>query len=295
MHLLLLYTGTPGSGKSLHVARVIRNFLRDGKPVIANFPINPSVRGFEHFSCVANDTLSPDYLYSFAARYWAGRPVREDRILFVVDEAQIIFNARSWSQGDRAAWLRFFSQHRHFGYSCVLVTQFDRMIDRQIRCLAEYEVIHRKVSNIGLKGRIVSVLAGGNLFVSVRVFYGMREKVGSDFFRGSRKLFALYDSYVGFGGDGAALGGAEGRGQGVPDPMAARPVPSLRDRLARLFALPRRGFYEDPSPAEVEPSFGETEQEKGDGPEAPVIQRGPLIETWDAEKALRDWDEAVSQ
>ena len=38
--MIYLYSGTPGSGKSLHTARVIYYSLKRGFPVIANFPIN---------------------------------------------------------------------------------------------------------------------------------------------------------------------------------------------------------------------------------------------------------------
>lgn len=34
------FTGTPGSGKSLHMAMIIDKWLRSGKNVIANFEIN---------------------------------------------------------------------------------------------------------------------------------------------------------------------------------------------------------------------------------------------------------------
>ncbi|HJB49047.1 MAG TPA: zonular occludens toxin domain-containing protein [Candidatus Olsenella excrementigallinarum] len=225
--MLYLYTGTPGSGKSLHVASVIRRALRSSAraslgdrpahPVVANFPINPSTCGYSAFTYVPNDRLTPDYLYEYARLYWRDRPVREDTIYLVVDEAQLLFNSRDWGRGNRSEWIRFLSQHRHFGYCVIFVTQFDRMIDRQIRCLAEYEVKHRKVSNIGLKGRIVSAFALGQLFVAVYVYYGMNEKTDARFFRGYRSLYRLYDSYALFG----AEGGAEGRGTGDPAPMAA--------------------------------------------------------------------------
>ena len=38
--MIYLYSGTPGSGKSLHMARDIMFKLRRGQNVIANFPIN---------------------------------------------------------------------------------------------------------------------------------------------------------------------------------------------------------------------------------------------------------------
>lgn len=240
--MLYLYTGTPGSGKSLHVASVIRRALRSSArasqgrkpahPVVANFPINPSTCGYSAFTYVPNDQLTPDYLYDFARLYWGDRPVREDTIYLVVDEAQLLFNSRDWGRGNRAEWVRFLTQHRHFGYCVIFVTQFDRMIDRQIRCLTEYEVKHRKVSNIGLKGRIVSALALGQLFVAVYVYYGMNQKTDAVFYRGHRSLYRLYDSYALFG----AEGGAEGRGTGDPAPMAA---PARRAREVASLALTR--------------------------------------------------------
>ena len=37
--MITAYTGTPGSGKSLHSIRRILQYLKAGKQVIANFPI----------------------------------------------------------------------------------------------------------------------------------------------------------------------------------------------------------------------------------------------------------------
>ena len=79
------------------------------------------------------------------------------------------------------------------------MAQFDKMLDRQIRALIEYECIHRKVSNFGIWGKIFSLFAGGKLFVCVKVWYPMKEKVGSEFFRAKKKYYQLYDSYADFG------------------------------------------------------------------------------------------------
>lgn len=287
--MLYLYTGTPGSGKSLHVASVIRRALSSSArrsqggipahPVVANFPINPSTCGYDAFTYIPNDRLTPDFLYSFARDYWGGRPVREDTIYLVVDEAQLLFNSRDWGRGNRAEWIRFLSQHRHFGYCVIFVTQFDRMIDRQIRCLTEYEVKHRKVSSIGLKGRVVSAVALGQLFVAVYVYYGMNEKTDARFFCGRPSLYRLYDSYALFG----AQGGAEGRGKGDPGPMAA-PAPGAPEngpaplsRLRSLWAdLNERAFllWARLSAA------GERSEAKREGEDSvPDIPRGPVDAT----------------
>ena len=98
----------------------------------------------------------------------------------VIDECQLMFNARDWNAKGRADWLEFFTLHRHLGYRIILIAQFDRMIDRQVRSLIEYEYIHRKVSNFGIYGKIISLFSLGNLFVSVKIWYPMKEKVGSE-------------------------------------------------------------------------------------------------------------------
>lgn len=158
-----LYSGTPGSGKSLHAMAVIRMALLTGKPVICNFGVNVDLlrpAAAERYIYVGNDQLTPDLLRALSKIWFAGRRVREDQILLVIDEAQILFNARAFQARDRAAWVSFFSQHRKYGYHVLLISQYDRMLDRQIRAMIEYEWVHRKVGNFGLKGWILSLLAG---------------------------------------------------------------------------------------------------------------------------------------
>ena len=87
--------------------------------------------------------------------------------------------------------------HRHYGYDIILVAQFDRMIDRQIRSLIEYEYIHRKVSNYGFRGWFIcAVMLSPRLFISVKVWCPMKEKVGSEFFKCKKKYYSLYDTYL---------------------------------------------------------------------------------------------------
>lgn len=214
---IYLYTGTPGSGKSMHTAKLIMETLRYKRcPVVCNFPINPDTKGYERFTFVENLKLTPDYLYDYARYYWADQPIREDNILLVVDEAQLLFNSRDWGQNDRMAWIEFLSQHRHFGYKVVFIAQFDRMIDRQIRALVEYEYVHRKMGNFGWKGKAIALLCGGELFVCVKRYYGLKEIIGAEYSRKHKKLFRLYDSYSTF----SRIDGAEGAGRsGDPAPM----------------------------------------------------------------------------
>lgn len=195
--MIHLYSGTPGSGKSLHTARDIRDALRIRKmPVIANFDVNHSLRNYDRlFTYLPNDRLDPFFLEDFARNWFAGRKVREDSILLVIDEAQLVFNSRAWQHGQRMDWIQFFSQHRHFGYKVVLIAQFDRMIDRQIRSLIEIETNHRKLGNFGMKGLILSLPFRGRLFLGVSYYYGLKEKVGTCWLLPRRAYFKVYDSY----------------------------------------------------------------------------------------------------
>lgn len=195
--MIHLYSGTPGSGKSLHTARDIRDALRIRKmPVIANFDVNHSLRNYDRlFTYLPNDRLDPSFLEDFARNWFAGRKVREDSILLVIDEAQLVFNSRAWQHGQRMDWIQFFSQHRHFGYKVVLIAQFDRMIDRQIRSLIEIETNHRKLGNFGMKGLILSLPFRGRLFLGVSYSYGLKEKVGTCWLLPRRAYFKVYDSY----------------------------------------------------------------------------------------------------
>ncbi len=198
--MILLYSGTPGSGKSLHTARFIYYQLMFNKPVIANFAINTSyVKHAEQFHYIDNTELSPQYLMDFAKDYFQGKGIKEDSINLIIDEAQMLFNARSWDAKDREAWNKFFTIHRHFGYKIILIAQFDRMLDRQIRSLIEYETKHRKISNFGLKGRLFSfLLLSPTLFIAVRFWYPMKMRIDSEMFRASKKYYRLYDTYLVF-------------------------------------------------------------------------------------------------
>ena len=202
--MITLYSGTPGSGKSLHLASRLYHKMQFSKaPVIGNFRTDYSrikhPRG--HYLYIDNADLTPDKLINFSRNYGAyiGRRPKEDEILLVIDECQIMFNSRSWGQRDRAEWCSFFTQHRKLGYEVVLIAQFDRMIDRQIRSLVEYEWIHRKVSNFGIKGKIISMFCAGKLFVAVKVWYPMKTKVGSEFYLAHKKYYSIYDTFALFG------------------------------------------------------------------------------------------------
>lgn len=199
--MIYLYSGTPGSGKSLHTAHLIYWRLRYGNPVIANFAVDVNkIKNAKKnaFKCVDNDKLTVDFLRKFSNEYFKNHKFKEGAIVLVIDECQLMFNAREWNKQGRSDWLGFFTNHRKYGYDIVLIAQFDRMIDRQIRSLIEYEYVHRKVSNYGLQGKLLSIASGGKLFVSVKMWYPLKERIGSEFFKANKKYYSIYDSYSTF-------------------------------------------------------------------------------------------------
>lgn len=232
--MIELYSGTPGSGKSLHTAKEIRTRLRMHKRVIiGNFYVNTKAisRRKGTYLFVMNDRLTPERLLQFSRKLSAhlDRRLKEGEILLIIDEAQLLFNSREWQNISRNGWLSFFSQHRHYGYDIILAAQFDRMLDRQVRCLIEYEEIHRKVSRFGYIGFFVGLLTNNNLYVAVKRWYPIKERVEGSFFFGSKKLFAVYDSYNHFDAPGQARdqrrrASGDKRGPTTAPPLA---LPSL--------------------------------------------------------------------
>lgn len=195
--MIYLYSGTPGSGKSLHTARVIYWRLRGGKNVLANFEINTeNIKNCKgDFFQIDNEELTPFILRTYSDAYFYNHKFHEGELIVYIDESQILFNAREWNAKLRSEWIGFFSNHRKYGYDIVLVAQFDRMLDRQIRSLIEYEYIHRKVSNYGIQGKVMSLVSGGSLFVSVKMWYPLKERIGSEFFKAAKRYYSIYDSY----------------------------------------------------------------------------------------------------
>lgn len=211
--MIELYSGTPGSGKSFHATQKIYYLLRAKKRVICNYDINlnacrqnffqywfsklfrRNLKGSKRLGefCYKNNAeLTVEFLKEYAKKNHNRR--KEGQTTVVIDECGIIFNPRTFRQSDRLEWIEFFSLHRHYGYNFILISQTDRMIDRQIRGFLEYEHRHRKVNNFGLGGLILSLFCMGSLFVDVKLWYGLREKVGADWIRYSLRISSLYDT-----------------------------------------------------------------------------------------------------
>lgn len=155
-----LFTGFPGGGKSYAATATgiqVADASLGKKTVVANFPIKPKQPMFAKLRKKAkpkesrwiyksNEELTVPFLINLSIE--KGWTKKESSAILIFDEAGIPFNSRSWNRPDRAEWVLFLTQHRKFGYDVIFITQDTSLIDKQIRKLCEFEVIHRKMNNM---------------------------------------------------------------------------------------------------------------------------------------------------
>lgn len=193
--MIEIYTGFVGSGKSYHATKrgvTIADAPKGNRWVIANFPIKPKKRFLAKIPFVKNklkdqynkprwifkqnEDLTVKFLIEKSHEMgWYGT---ESQCLLIIDEAGILFNSRDWNiaPAERKEWIKFLSQSRKFGYDVVFIVQDLRMMDRQIRSLAEYEVQHKKMNNWFLfKLMPVTVFACVSFWNGVRNVRGQLE------------------------------------------------------------------------------------------------------------------------
>lgn len=190
-----LYSGTPGSYKSYHATADIISWLRSGNNVIANFPVNTENyfkrKKIGDFSFVPNSKLTVNYLLDYAKSHH--KQSRKAQTLVVIDEASIMFNARQFDRKDRMEWVNFFANHRHFNFEFILIAQNDRMLDRQIRGLLEYDYKHRALKNWNLAFALLSLVCKG-IFHCVEYWYPCKIKTGTQLKKFNKKIASCYDT-----------------------------------------------------------------------------------------------------
>lgn len=191
--MITLYSGTPGSGKSLNTARLIYERLTYNKKypnVIANFKINEKQIKNKNarFLYYDNSDITVELLAKYCKKYH--KIGIENQTLLVVDECSVKWNARDWSDKSRPLWIKFFQQHRKLGFNIYLITQDDLNLDKQLRNLIEFDIIHRKVNNDKL-GKYFPI----STFVAIKYWYGNNVKLGQEFFIYRKKWGTFYDSY----------------------------------------------------------------------------------------------------
>lgn len=187
------YTGTPGSGKSYHCTKDIIEYLKRGRNVISNFPLNLDFEYKGKFVLLEDDELTVEYLLVFAKMNHSKGC--EGQTLVVVDEAQLKFNSRDWNNKGRSEWCSFFTVHRHLGYEFILSTQNDEFIDKQIRGLVEYNFNHRNLKKTKM-GYIFPFMP--TVFLCKQSWYVNNTKIALNYGFYHQKIGNKYDSYVFF-------------------------------------------------------------------------------------------------
>lgn len=203
-----VYSGVPGSGKSLHAAELLYWKLRTHQTVIANFDINRDIPKLDYscFHFVPNRELTPRFLVDFSNDFFGDRPRKENQICVFIDECALpsLLSNRTWNRPDRPEWITLFQQHRKLGFGpFVLITQDINCIDKAVRAVITHEVNFRKVNDIkGLGSFINLLLLGRPLIVGVKYYLPIKvhskksARTGSEWTLGRKRYFQLYDTFT---------------------------------------------------------------------------------------------------
>lgn len=185
---LYCYTGIPGSGKTYHA---VMDMCHCKSACITNV----HVTGIPETAVLPLDAITPEMLMAFSNWWFSSHEYKENSLLLVIDEAQLLFNSRNWSDKSRMGWIAFMSQHRKYGFRIVLITQDFKMIDKQFRSLVEFEVYHTAASSIWLPMRVLAMF-GYHLTCANRRFPNDDTKtvIQRDLYHVSRKYYKHYDS-----------------------------------------------------------------------------------------------------
>ena len=207
--MVYLYSGTPGSGKSLHAAGDIYEAARYGskKLIITNFAINTDniKKQKNEILVIPNWEITVERIQQecrkFFATYYKGK-IKEGKILIFLDEAGQLFNSRDYRIAGRRDWCTFVSEHRKYGCNIYLICQFDRQLDRQIRSCIQYNLEHRKMANFGKGGKLLSLLFFGHQFAYFIADYPTGERIGKKFCKSKRRYRRIYDTFEVFSDSG---------------------------------------------------------------------------------------------
>lgn len=146
--------GTLGSGKTSFAVARAREYLRKGRQVAANFPLD-----FTSFSDVHPDayvTVLPDIPNSVDLHALGrGGPSEHKAGLLIIDEGAFVLNARTYNDADRLKVIEWFALSRKLGWDVILIIQHIQALDKQIRLLfAEHIVVCKRLDKLKLAGII---------------------------------------------------------------------------------------------------------------------------------------------
>lgn len=175
-----MITGKPGSGKSLFLAKVVKEQL---------IP-----RGYEVWAYKSFKYKDPSVKYFSSITDIPKRP----NIAVVVDEAHVFFDAYKWDELPIEFYL-LLAQHRHFGWTMWFATPHaSDVVPRLRRYVENYFEVLQIFGTRSEKSRVVKHPWG--LFALRRFDIKEADKVkrvtsGIRFFVAGKKLFNFYDTF----------------------------------------------------------------------------------------------------
>lgn len=187
--MIYLYTGTPGSGKTLSA---VKKVMTSHKHVITNICLDESAKKHADITYVETYDLSPKLLYKYYKKY---KPQKEGSLLLVFDEAQQVLGCRDWGAADRKAWTSFFMEHRKLRFEVILITQWSKMLDKQILPLIDYEYNFRRMSRFGWFGFFVYILTFGEKYLVIEKYKPLDMVIGKHLSMVGRRYYKFYNSF----------------------------------------------------------------------------------------------------
>lgn len=185
---MLCYSGIPGSGKTYHA---VMDICHAKSACITNIHVN----GINQCAVLNLSQITPEMLMAFSNHWFSAHKYEENSLLLVIDEAQLLFNSRNWSDSSRLDWIAFMSQHRKYGFKILLIAQDIKMIDKQFRALVEFEVHHTSASSLWLPMRLLAMF-GYHLTCATTRYPQDESKtvITRDIYHVSRRYYRFYDS-----------------------------------------------------------------------------------------------------
>jgi zona occludens toxin (predicted ATPase) len=146
---LILITGVAGTGKTLYaLQKYVIPELKKGGVVYSNIDGLVLSRVSMLFD-IDIMQLERSYLPLVnAGRFWVEMP---KNAMCVLDEAQNIFNNRSWQSEDNNLCIKYLMEHRHYGHQLVFCTPHIDALDAGIRRVCEFTYKHKSYSMLGQK------------------------------------------------------------------------------------------------------------------------------------------------
>lgn len=206
--MVVIYTGSPGTGKTFTAVKEMLKLLRRGKRVLTNVPLKlPDELSWCDLTVWDNDQVSIQNLEDFADTHHEkdedGDMLYESQTMVVIDEAHLFLGDDFLEKADKKDWTLFISQHRKWAFDFIIITQEIAQITRPVRKNFELECMHFKMEHFPIKSTVINLLIvilklmKKPLFAQIEQVIRMRnnEFRGKKFFFFNKKIGKMYNTH----------------------------------------------------------------------------------------------------